>query len=273
MAASAAGSRQFSMPPGMVSYTYRNEFQQSVSATLDQIRELGITDMEFSSLFDQTAAGLRRLLDERGMQCSSYGVGYADLQSRADQVAEEAKVLGASFVRVAWFPHEAPFDLADAEAAVEGFNRVGAALREHGLTFCYHNHGYEFAPHDDGRSLFDLIVQDTDPELVAFELDILWAYFPGADPAQLLRSYPERFRLMHLKDLRHGVVGDLTGQTARENDVALGDGQLDLPEILRAAGDSAISHYYIEDESPSIATQVPRSLAYLASLTDPAQPN
>lgn len=272
MAASAAGSRQFSMPPGMVSYTYRNEFQQSVSATLDQIRELGITDLEFSSLFDWTAADLRRLLDDRGMRCSSYGVGHADLLNRIDEVAEEAEVLGASFVRVAWIPHEAPFDLADAEAAAETFNRVGSALRDHGLTFCYHNHGYEFAPHGNG-TLFDLIVQETDPAAVAFELDILWAHFPGADPAELLRSYPERFRLMHLKDLRRGVVGDLTGQTARENDVALGDGQLDLPEILRAAGASAISHYYIEDESPSIATQVPRSLAYLASLTDPSLPS
>lgn len=271
MAAPATDSLQFAMPPGMVSYTYRNEFQESVSATLDVIRELGITDLEFSNLFGHSAAELRGMLDARGMQCSSYGVGYADLDGRTEDVAAEAKTLGASFVRVAWIPHEAPFDLADATTAVETFNRVGALLRDHGLTFCYHNHGYEFIPHGSG-TLFDLMVEKTDPEAVAFELDILWAHFPGADPAQLLRRYPDRFRLMHLKDLRRGVVGDLTGQTARENDVALGDGQLDLPEILKAAGQSAISHAYIEDESPSIATQVPRSLAYLASLTDPPQP-
>jgi sugar phosphate isomerase/epimerase len=72
---------------------------------------------------------------------------------------------------------------------------------------------------------------------------------------------------MHLKDLRRGVVGDLTGGTAQENDVALGDGQLDLRAILEAAHDSAVEHYYIEDESPSIQSQVPRSIEYLASLT------
>jgi hypothetical protein len=72
---------------------------------------------------------------------------------------------------------------------------------------------------------------------------------------------------MHLKDLRRGVVGDLTGKTAPENDVALGDGQLDLPRILRSAQNTRIEHYYIEDESPDFARQVPRSLSYLASLS------
>ncbi len=259
-------TQPLALSPGMVSYTYRIEFQQDLSGTLDLIRGLGITDLEFSSLFDHSAAELRRMLDDRGLHCSSYGVGLAALQSEPDVIIADAKSLGAGFVRVAWIPHESPFDLADAEQAAMIFNRVGATLRDHGLTFCYHNHGYEFAPHGD-QTLFDVIVQTTDPEAVSFELDILWAQFPGADPAQLLRTYPERFRLMHLKDLRRGVTGDLTGKTAQENDVALGDGQLNLPEIFQAAAQSSISHYYIEDESPSVATQVPRSLAYLASLT------
>jgi len=267
--ASTGTTLPFSLPPGMVSYTYRNEFQQDVSATLDHIQGLGITDLEFSSLFDHSADELRRMLDARELRCSSYGVGLADLQSKTDVIIADAKHLGASFVRVAWIPHESPFDQADAESTAAIFNRIGTILRDHGLTFCYHNHGYEFAPHGS-QTLFDLMVQATDPEAVAFELDILWAHFPGADPAQLLRTYPERFRLMHLKDLRRGVVGDLTGKTAQQNDVALGDGQLNLPEILQAAGQSSISHYYIEDESPSVATQVPRSLAYLAALTSDA---
>jgi sugar phosphate isomerase/epimerase len=264
--AQATDGRLFPRTPGMVSFTYRREFDQDVAGTLDHIRSLGVTDIEFSNLFGRTAAEIRALLDERGMSCSSYGVGYVDLQDSTDAVAAAAKTLGAGFVRVAWIPHEPPFDQQQALDAAAAFNRVGHRLRsEHDLTFCYHNHGYEFVPHDDG-TLFDLIIQNTDPAAVGFELDILWAFFPGGDPAQLLRRYPDRFRLMHLKDLRRGVVGDLSGSTAQENDVALGEGQLDLPDILRAARESSIEHYYIEDESPSTADQVPRSLAYLASL-------
>ena len=258
--------RLFPGLPGLVSYTYRDHFAMGLGATLDEIRRLGITDMEFSSTFGHPVERIRQELDDRGMQCSSYGVGYVDLQRSLGKVIAEASMLGASFVRVAWLPHQTPFGVVDVEEAALTFNSAGQTLRDHGLTFCYHNHGYEFVPHDGG-TLFDLMVQRTNPDAVSFELDVLWAHFPGQDPATLLDRYPERFRLMHLKDLRRGIVGDLTGRTAAENDVALGDGQLDLPRILRCARDTRIDHYYIEDESPDFAEQVPRSLAYLASLT------
>ncbi|WP_332367589.1 sugar phosphate isomerase/epimerase [Spirosoma telluris] len=261
-----AQKKVFPQTPGMVSYTYRNSFAKNVPATLDTIKALGITDMEFSSLFGKTADELRKLLDERGMKCSSFGVSYSDAQNKTSEVGKNAKTLGASYVRVAWIMTKPPFTLADAQKAAETFNRIGNQLHdEFGLTFCYHNHGYEFEKYEDG-TLFDYIVQHTDPLYVSFELDILWTFFPGADPAALIKKYPKRFKLMHLKDLRKGVVGNLSGGTAVVNDVALGTGQLDLPAILKAARKSSIDHYYIEDESPSYATQVPQTIAYLSGL-------
>ncbi|WP_420154733.1 sugar phosphate isomerase/epimerase family protein [Siphonobacter sp.] len=252
--------------PGMVSYTYRHSFQRDVAATLDTIKALGVTDMEFSNLFGRTAQDIRKLLDDRGMQCSSFGVGYPDFLNKTAEVAQNAKTLGAKYVRVAWIPHEGPFTLAMAEETVANFNRVGKILKEeHGLTFCYHNHGFEFEPYEKG-TLFDYIVQKTDPNYVSFEMDILWTYFPGQDPVQLLEKYPKRFKLMHLKDLRKGVKGNLSGGTPVENDVALGTGQLPLPAIMKAAKKTSIQHYYIEDESPNIKTQVPQTIAYLKTL-------
>ena len=252
--------------PGMVSYTYRNSFSKNVAATLDTIKAFGITDMEFSNLFGKTAAELRTLLDERGMKCSSFGVGYPDLQNKLAEVGSNAKTLGASFVRVAWVPHKGPFTLELARQTVADFNNFGKQLKEQfGLTFCYHNHGYEFEKYEDG-TLMDYIIQNTDPQYVSFEIDILWTFFPGADPAALIKKYPNRFKLMHLKDLRKGVTGNLSGGTPVENDVALGTGQLDLPAILKAAQKSSIQHFYIEDESPSYASQVPQTIAYLKNL-------
>ncbi len=256
----------FPQTPGMVSYTYRNSFAKNVPATLDTIKALGITDMEFSNLFGKTAAELRKLLDERGMKCSSFGVGYPDLQNKLTEVGNNAKTLGASYVRVAWVPHKGAFTLDMAKQTVADFNSFGKQLKEQfGLTFCYHNHGYEFEKYEDG-TLMDYIIQNTDPKYVSFEIDILWTFFPGADPAALIKKYPKRFKLMHLKDLRKGVTGNLSGGTPVENDVALGTGQLDLAAILKAAKKSSIKHYYIEDESPSYATQVPQTIAYLKNL-------
>ena len=256
----------FPQTPGMVSYTYRNSFQKNVAATLDTIKALGITDMEFSNLFGKTAAELRKLLDERSMKCSSFGVGYPDLLNKLPEVGQNAKTLGAEYVRVAWVPHNGPFTLDLAKKTVAEFNQFGKQLKDQfGLTFCYHNHGYEFETYENG-TLFDYIVQNTDPKYVSFELDILWTVFPGQDPAALLNKYGKRFQLMHLKDLRKGIVGNLSGGTPVENDVALGTGQIDLPAVLKAAKKAGVQHYYIEDESPSISTQVPQSIAYLKGL-------
>ena len=261
-----AQKKLFSQAPGMVSYTYRNSFQRNVASTLDTIKALGITDMEFSNLFGKTAADIRKLLDERGMKCSSFGTSYPDALTKTAEVAQNAKALGAQYVRVAWIPHEGSFTLDMAKKTVADFNRIGKQLKdEYGLMFCYHNHGYEFEKYEAG-TLFDYIVQNTDPQYVSFELDILWTVFPGQDPVALLNKYPKRFKLMHLKDLRKGIVGNLSGGTPVENDVALGTGQINLPAILKAAQKAGVQHYYIEDESPSIATQVPQSVAYLKNL-------
>jgi len=261
-----AAAPLFPQAPGMVSYTYRDQFKKDLTGTLDIIRALGITDMEFSNLFGKTAAELRLLLDARGMVCSCFGVSYPEALRDTATVAANAKTLGAKFVRVAWVPDRQPFTLAHAEKTAGEFNRIGEELREkHGLTFCYHNHGYEFVPHGDGM-LFDVLLAMTDPKYLGIELDLLWAFFPGQDPAKLLERHGSRIKLIHLKDLKKGVVGDASGKTAVENDVALGTGQLDFPTILRAAKKAGVEHYYIEDESPGIATQVPQSLAYLKSL-------
>jgi sugar phosphate isomerase/epimerase len=256
----------FPQKPGMVSYTFRKYLEKDIPSTLDTIRRYGITDMEFSNLFGKTAAELRSMIDAKGIHCSSFGVGYDDLMNKTDVVAQNAITLGAHYVRVAWIPHKGSFTFEDAKKAVDDFNRIGKYLKErYGLAFIYHNHGYEFEPYQDG-TLYDFMVQNTDPVYVNYELDVLWAFFPGQDPAAMLTRYGSRYRCLHLKDLRKGVTGNLSGGTPPDNDVALGTGQIDIPSILRAAKKAGVEHYYIEDESDRVLQQVPQSLAYLAGL-------
>ncbi len=251
---------------GIVSITYKNSFKDNFALTLDTIKNLGIKDIEFSNLFGQSPSEIRKMLDERGMYCSSYGVNDSLLMNRTDEVAKNAKILGAKFVRLAWIPHKDIFTLDIAKKTVEDFNKVGKILKDkYDLSFCYHNHGYEFYPYENG-TLFDYIVQHTNPKYISFELDILWAYFGGADPSMLLYKYSNRFKLIHLKDLRKGVAGNLSGGTAIENDVALGTGQINIPSVLKAAQKAGIQHYYFEDESPSYYKQLPESIRYLSEI-------
>jgi sugar phosphate isomerase/epimerase len=253
---------------GVVSYTYRKQFEKDVPSTLDIIKALGITDIEFSNLFGKTAQQLRSMLDEKGLKCSSFGVGYGDLVDKTAEVAQNAKTLGAEYVRVAGIPHSKTMTFEEMQKAVDDFNRVGKILKEqHGLTFIYHNHGFEFQPYKDG-TLYDYLLKQTDPKYVSFELDILWAFFPGQDPAGLLNKYGGRYKALHMKDLKKGVKGDFSGGTAQDNDVALGTGQINIPAVIKAAQKAKVKHYYIEDESTDIFTQVPQTIAYVKGLKE-----
>lgn len=124
-----------------------------------------------------------------------------------------------------------------------------------------------FVPHGQG-TLFDLLAAETDPRYVSFEMDVMWTVLPGQDPVRLLEKYPQRWVAMHLKDLKKGVpTGDLSATTDKNNDVALGAGQVSWPALLRTAQKIGVKYYFVEDESPAFAEQIPQSLRFLQSLS------
>ena len=263
-----SGKPLYTFPIGIQTYTYRNSFPNGVAATLDTIQALGVTELEATPPEGATPEEFRKMADERNLDIVSTGAGYEELMEDPEAVIKRAKTLGADYVMVAWIPHDGDdFNIKHAKKAVEDFNRVGKILRENGLTFVYHIHGYEFRPYGNG-TLFDYIAENTNPEDVSLELDILWAYHGGADPVKLLEKYGDRWKLVHVKDLKKGVKGDNTGSTSTENDVAVGTGQINIPAVLKAAKKVGIQHYFIEDESSRIATQVPQTIAYLKSLKE-----
>jgi len=250
---------------GVQAYTYRNSFPAGVAAVLDTIKALGITEMEGPNPKNITPEAFKKMLDERHITMPSIGVDYGLITKDPESVVKQAKFWGAKYVMVAWIPHGKAFTIDDAKKAVDDFNRAGKILKENGITLCYHDHGYEFGPYGEG-TLFDYIAQNTNPEYVSFEMDIMWTFHGGADPAKLLYKYRGRWKLVHLKDIRKGIPNDLTGGTDTHNDVAVGTGQLNYPEIIRAAKAVGIKHYFIEDESPNHAAQIPVTIAYLRSL-------
>lgn len=255
----------FTGPIGVQAYTFRSSMPTATAAVLDTIKSLGITEIEGEGPKGMAPEEFRKMCDDRGISIPSTGAGYDVIVKDPGSVIKQAKILGAKYVMVAWIPHGKEFTLEDAKKAVADFNRVGKILSEAGLTFCYHNHGYEFGSYNDG-TLFDYIAQNTNPKYVSFEIDILWSFHGGQDPAALISKYPSRMKLMHLKDIRKGVANDLTGGTDTKNDVALGSGQINIPGVLKAAKKAGIKHYFIEDESPSYSQQLPVTIAYIKSL-------
>jgi sugar phosphate isomerase/epimerase len=261
--ATAVAAPLLDRTPGVVSYTFRNEFKADMPGTFDLVKRLGITDIEMSNLFGQPPAKIRELMDARGIACSSYGAPYNDVIKKTDEVGATAKILGAKYVRVSLPFTKTPFDKAAATQRAAEMNAMGKHLREkHGLTFVLHNHGMEFVPEGKG-TLYDFLHEQTRPEDVSFELDVLWAYLPGADPVAIFEKYGSRIPLMHVKDVRKGVPRVWGHKYDSDNDVTLGTGQLDQSAIFAAAKKAGVKHYYLEDESSHSQSQIPLSLAFL----------
>lgn len=256
----------YQAPFGIQTYSFRNSFPKGVPQTLDTIKGFGITELEANAPGNMTPEEFKKLCDARGLKIPSTGCGYDELTKDPMKIVQNAKTLGATYVMTAWIPHErGKFNIDNARKAVADFNAGGKVLKEHGLTFCYHVHGFEFQPYEDG-TLLDYIIKNTNPDYVSFEMDVLWTHFGGGDPVGLLKKYGNRWKLLHMKDLRKGTPKDLTGGTDTNNDVALGTGEIDIPGIVREANKLGIKHFFIEDESDRVTKQVPQSIAYLKSL-------
>ncbi|HEX6849740.1 MAG TPA: sugar phosphate isomerase/epimerase, partial [Chitinophagaceae bacterium] len=199
----------YTAPLGVQTYTFRRSIGRDPVKVLDTIKMMGFKEIEgFSQRVGP--AEFKKLCDERGISIPSTGTSYEDLNNKIDSVIWRSKLLGAKYVMCAWIPHQGNvFTLENAKKAVEDFNRAGKIFKENGLTFCYHAHGYEFQPYEDG-TLLDYMFKNTDPEYVSFQMDIFWIQFGGGDPVALLKKYGSRWKTMHLKDMRKGTKKDLT---------------------------------------------------------------
>jgi sugar phosphate isomerase/epimerase len=258
----------YTYPIGVQTYSFRNHFPNGVEKTLDEIKSLGFTEIEANLPKGITAVEFKKLCDAKGLSIPSTGAEFDELVKDPMAVVARAKILGTKFVMCAWIPHQRnEFTVEHAKNAVQVFNAAGKILSENGLTLCYHEHGYEFYPYED-RTLLDYIIKSTNPKYVSFEMDVLWVTHGGGAemPVILLNKYPGRFKLMHLKDLKKGVVGNLSGGTPAENDVPVGMGQANWKEIIRLAKKYGVVHCFIEDESNREMENIPLSLAYLKSL-------
>ncbi len=265
LAADAAGA--FAGQAGLQLYSLREQFKSDVPGTLDLVKKLGVSEVETASTYGLPVEQFTAMLQERGLHAVSAHFQYEPLSKDIDAAVREAKALGVRYVVCPWIPHEiADFTEADAKRAAADFNRWGEAFAKAGIKFGYHVHGYEFRPQGDG-TLFDVLVRETKPELVTFEMDVFWVMHPGQDPVKLLEKYPARWELMHLKDIRKGArTGIYTGKAPKEDDVTLGTGQVDWAAVLRTAAKTGVKHYFIEDESPTVLEQLPQSLRYLETL-------
>lgn len=251
---------------GLQLYSLRNEFKNDVPGTLAKIKEWKITKIEGGGSYGLPLEEYKSLLKQNNLDMVSYGASFEDLDKDPQAVADKAKFFGSKYLMCAWVPHkEGVFVMEDIQKAIDVFTKAGKVLSENGIKLVYHPHGYEFGPHENG-TLFDYMVNNTDPKYVNFEMDVFWVKHPGQDPVALLKKYPSRFLLLHLKDRAPGTPGNQNGRAPDESNVVLGKGDVGIAAIMKVAKEIGIKYAFIEDESPKAVEQIPESLEFLRSL-------
>lgn len=250
---------------GVQLYTFRNQIPKDVPGMLEKISQMGIRELEGGGTYGLPVDSFKMLLKMNNLVMVSIGSGFNELDSNAKAAVERAKTYGAKYVTCTWIPHNKEFTIDNAKKAVEVFNRAGKLLKENGISLVYHPHGYEFGSYEGG-TIFDYMVANMNPAYANFEMDVFWIKHPGQDPVALLKKYPNRFLLMHLKDRKPGTPGNQEGKADVETNVVLGAGDVGIEAIMREAPRAGVKHYFIEDESSRSLEQVPQSLAFLKSL-------
>lgn len=258
----------FKGPLGLQLYSLRDYFAKDVPGTLDKVRDLGFKYVELAGTYGMSPEQFKAELESRGLTAVSGHYPYAQFKNDPESIAAEAKALGLKYAGCAWIDHDGDnFDEAKAREAIDVFNKAGAVLAKSGIKFFYHTHGYEFRPYADG-TLFDLMMKGTDPDKVAYEMDVFWVAHGGEQPARLMEKYPGRFEMTHLKDMKRGTqTGLFTGGTDKTNDVSLGTGQIEFVPLLKAAEATGVKYHFIEDESPTVLEQIPVTLKYLEQVS------
>lgn len=204
-----------------------------------------------SGFFGYSASEIKTILNDHGLSSPSLHTDLETLTNHMDRLGEAANFIEAEYVVLPAIPEEKRQTPDDYKRIAESFNSIGEAAKSNGIKFAYHNHGYGFQP-VDGIVPLELIYEQTDPELVFFELDLFWTASAGTNPATLLDKYPNRFRMLHIKDMKEQKQFSGDGGSTSEwfelfpNMTIVGDGVLDLKGIIRKAEDIGVEHFFVE---------------------------
>jgi sugar phosphate isomerase/epimerase len=248
--------------PGIQLYTVAAALNADVPGTRGALHTIGYRIVESAGFANLPAKDFRKALDDAGLNCPSAhlrfnaedpGPLFADANAVGAHYAVSSLLLPPGVQMARDLSVLTSITLEDFKRTAELANKIGAKAKQAGLQYAYHNHNYEFRDQGNGQTGYDLLLKETDPALVKFELDCGWMIASGHRPEDYFRLYPDRYRLLHIKDFVAGskVTTDLRGAN-RPKGTELGRGYIDYKPIFAAAKAAGIDYYFSEQEPPIV---------------------
>ncbi|MEX2400935.1 MAG: sugar phosphate isomerase/epimerase [Rhodothermales bacterium] len=241
---------------GVQLYTLRSIIGDDVVGTLEDIYRIGYRNLEFAGYYGHSPLEMKQIIDDIGLHARSGHFGLNDFQEDADAVLEGAATLGMEYAIVPSLPGSMRSDIDAYKSVAQTFNELGEKAREYDIQFGYHNHSFEFEE-IDGQIPYDVLLDETDDDLVAMELDLAWIVNAGHDPLAYFNRNPGRFHLWHVKDLT--TDGELAN---------VGSGRIDFPTIFDHADQSGLRYGIVEHDRPGRdpVAAIANSFMYLSDI-------
>ena len=240
---------------GIQTYTLREAMGEDFVGTLQMIKDVGYDYVELNGrdFSERSPAELKQILDDIGLPSPITHLDYDSLANRTSEVADVAGALGCEYVVLPWI-NDDQRGLDQYKAHAEMLNRAGAELAGSNITVGYHNHQFEFFDLGDGETGMNILLSETDPGLVSFELDLFWAALTGTDIVGLFGAHPGRFKMCHVKDLsgdasayRNSLDFPTIVQTLMAN---VGEGDLPFEAYFAANDVSGLEYFIAEHDNP-----------------------
>ncbi len=249
-------------PVGLQLYTVGEQLKKDYDGTLRQVAAIGYREVETAGFFGKKPAEIKKSLQDAGLHCASVHIGLGGIEEALPFATEIGAKYVISSVTLPKPPDPAKFDmkafmaqlagltLDDYKSMAQRCNQMGEQAKKAGLQFGYHNHNFEFKPLSGGIG-YDELLRATDPGLVKFELDCGWMVAAGHDPSAYLAKYPNRYRLLHIKDFQPTASPSVgLDESSRPKPAELGRGHIDYRTIFAAAKKTEVEQYYVEQEPP-----------------------
>jgi sugar phosphate isomerase/epimerase len=223
---------------GVQLYSFRDEMAKDAKGTLEKIGAIGLKKIESARsnkghYYGLSPKEMKDTCDALGMKLTS---GHVSLDDNFQQTMEEAVASGQEYLICSSLPSEGQ-TVDNYKKVAEAFNKAGEACKKLGLKFGYHNHEYEFES-ENGEILYDVLMDNTQADLVHMELDLGWVIVGGKDPLDYFKKYPGRFPLWHLKDMN----------IIKNESTEFGKGALNIAVMMANQEASGVKHIFIEQE-------------------------
>jgi sugar phosphate isomerase/epimerase len=241
---------------GVQLYTLRKELDKDFAGTLKKVRELGYTELEFAGYHNQAFPDIIKIMADLGLSAPAAHLYLETIRDDTDTAIDIAHVLGHKSIIVPWLEPNQRQSVDQYRQLADDLNIAGEKFRAEGIQLGYHNHDFEFMQLNSIRP-YDLLLQETDPNLVKMELDLYWIAKAGLDPIEYLAAHENRFTLCHLKDM------DANGAM-----VDVGSGVINFAAIIPAAKKAGVKHYFVEhDETTTPFHALENSFKAISSLS------